>query len=338
MTTKQLLAALLFLLLLPRPGAAQCPLLLDSLQWEEVLRDDFTGAALDTALWDTNPRVQGQPYYGWGCEWYDSRDTSLTRVSNGVLQLRATRWRNANGQLKDSVDNIIGPGKAARQLIYRAGMINLKHKRLLESYGVYEARLKLPIREGAWPTFWLWSCPTEIDIVDGVGYWGEGEGLLCNVIDNRMPTADHGGNTCNPPLEANPAPKVARDHSKRIKRIPVGRHRHTHVKALTEQFNTFTLVWTPNDARFYINGRPTFGATRDEVGTVQDFVTLMVNMQMYPWGGDEDAVLEVDYVRILKPRAPAGGGSRPYASTLAVDPACVAQPPSWLARVWEQIW
>ena len=302
---------------------AQCPLQLDAARWEEVLRDDFNGPVLDTALWDTRPRIFGGKLYGWGSEWYDTADTSLVRVQHGALHLRATRWRRPDGTPIDSLDPQ-NPGRQYPVLKYRAGMILLKTRHIPPGFGAYEARLKLPPNSAAWPTFWLWSCPTEIDIVDGVDY-NEG-GILTNVIDNR---AD--GRRCPPLAQADPAPVVRPNLGRRIGRIPVGPRKKTGLEVLAG-FNTFTMVWEPDVVRFFINGGLVQAVPRSKVGTVPEYACLMLNMQMYPWAGDDDAVLDVDYVRILKPRAPAGA-ARPYASTSPFDPACAARPRTLRGRL-----
>jgi beta-glucanase (GH16 family) len=325
------LLGLFLMLASPLPLLAQsCPLQLDSARWEEVMRDDFSGPALDTTLWDRTPRKER--LYGWGTEWYDAHDTSLVTVRNGIARLKATRWRYPDGRTRDSLSNE-DPSRPNRLVQYRSGMLNLNGDRLDEAYGVYEARLRLPANVGAWPTFWLWSCSTEIDIMDGVDYSGPNIGAASNVIDNRLkadgiPVDDY---NCVP-LEASPAPSVKHSLEYHAVSVPVkANQKGESLSRLTTEFNTFSVVWTPDEVQFFINGWHTVTVPKSVVATVQDYVMLMINMQMAPWAQGEDVFLDVDYVRILKPRRPAGSSTepRPYATTSFTPLNCGPRPRRW---------
>jgi beta-glucanase (GH16 family) len=97
-------------------------------------------------------------------------------VSGGVLQLTAQqRATTCNGQAKQWV----------------SGLVTTRHK-FSQTYGRFEARMKLPVVAGTWPAFWLmpenptygqWPNSGEIDVMEYVAkpidlvyqsvHWGE---------------------------------------------------------------------------------------------------------------------------------------------------------------------
>ncbi len=140
----------------PAPGAtkncavsnAPSPYLQDAAQYTLTFRDEFSGTAIDTRLW--NDHI-----------WYEpSAATRDHSVNNGLLKI----WpqADANGEFKSR--------------------ILTTDQRFSQAYGYFEMEAKLPIGRGVWPAFWLLNSETpetgspEIDIMeaypgDDTGYW-----------------------------------------------------------------------------------------------------------------------------------------------------------------------
>lgn len=302
----------------PLAAQAQGKLRFDPLVWEEVHRDDFNGTQLDTTLWQTFVPYGGK-YFGWGSEWYDSTpDRPLVTVAGGAAHLRAVRWHDENGQLINLVDST-NPKRTVR---YRSGLLLGKRDGPLheEGFGAWEARLKLPVESGAWPAFWLFSGPTEIDILDGVNYDADVAkpgGILNNVIQNNSP----------PPSYADECRYEPWDTPEWV----------TH---FNDDYHVYTLVWTPELVAFFLDGREIRTVPKSVVGTTGNVAhDLMVSMQTYVWAdADESFALDVDYVRVLKPRRlPSDGtpGVRDY--SVAMSTYEVPDPTSRVGRLLRQL-
>lgn len=115
-----------------------------------VFSDEFDGAALDTAKWQT--------CYPYGCrndnngelQWYTADNVA---VSGGTLRLTARR-ESANGYA------------------YTSGVVT-SYGAWHGTYGYFEARMKLPAGRGLWPGFWTspypGGWPPEIDVMENLG-------------------------------------------------------------------------------------------------------------------------------------------------------------------------
>lgn len=283
---------------------AQCKLLLDFANpnsgWTIVARDEFddpthTGRP-NPSFWQLRPGGPDQ-YAGWGSEWYDTSDSSLVTVSGGAAHLRATRWRDAQGNPLSVQKGTYSDG-APRYVKYRSGMLHSVGPFVLPSYGAYEARLKLPANgEDAWPTFWLWANQgTEIDMLDGarIDNWPyaypSNPGLLSNVIDWHSPATTQPRPTCG-----------------RISKLWADPW-WSHATLLSRQYNTYTMVWTPDRVTFFFNGREIHTVPHTSITTVQQWSELFINLQTTSWtNSTTDFQMDVDYVRLLRPTCMVNG-------------------------------
>jgi beta-glucanase (GH16 family) len=120
------------------------------LVWEE----NFDGETLNGKFWNID-MGNGCPICGWGNNERQLYNDKNVRVENGNLIITAKR----NGDM------------------YTSGRINSKSKKEFK-YGRMEARAKLPMGQGLWPTFWMlgfdynevgWPKSGEIDILEYVG-------------------------------------------------------------------------------------------------------------------------------------------------------------------------
>jgi len=126
---------------------------------ELVMSDEFdTNGAPNAAIWDYNI---GTGFNGWGnneLQYYSDRSDNVT-VQNGVLIITAKK-EEFNGSSYTSA-RLLTKGKFE------------------QTYGRFEARMRLPYGQGIWPAFWLlgddsngteiWPQIGEIDIMEYVG-------------------------------------------------------------------------------------------------------------------------------------------------------------------------
>ncbi|RZL14930.1 MAG: glycosyl hydrolase family protein [Hymenobacter sp.] len=333
-------AKMLLLALLLRGAAlptayAQCKLRLDFSNpgsgWTIVARDEFddptrTGRP-NPSFWQVRPGGPDQ-YAGWGSEWYDTSDSSLVTVSGGAAHLRATRWRDAQGNPLSVQHGVYSDG-SPRYVKYRSGMLRSTGPFNLPSFGAYEARLKLPANgEDAWPTFWLWANQgTEIDMLDGarVDNWPysypSNPGLLTNVIDWHNPGRPQAAPNCG-----------------RLSRIWSSPW-WSQATLLSRQYNTYTMVWTPTKVTFFFNGREIHTVLHTSIKTVQQWSELFINLQTTSWtNSTADFQLDVDYVRLLRPTCMVNGTCAPdyvmdessYKSSYEAINHDISQPvPNW---------
>jgi len=288
-----------------RPAQAQYRLRFDDAVWEKTFEDNFDGTTLNTLEWATSPDKTGNPNRqldGWGSEWYDAQDTSLVTVSQGAAHLKAKRW--VSDQLAPRAETIATNNTTPRIVRYRSGMLlsrggypDWRAHSLQSAFGAWEARIKLPTNGNAWPAFWLWSPGTEIDIVDGMNVANdEQSGLFSNVSDGFYKDS-----AAVPHYQQNAAP-----HRLRIWADPS----KPYVTVLSENFHTYSIVWTPSTLTFFVDGVETRTVPRSVVVTRDGYPEIRLTLQMWYWAGSEakpnlaeTAQMDVDWVRIRKPKA-----------------------------------
>ena len=125
--------------------------------FELKLAEDFSGAEINTELWNTSLKVFGR----WGDRYHN--DSYLNYLSDedvllegGLLRLRAEQ-RSVEGDNPPGVYD------------YSAGMVS-SHDKFSFLYGYIEIRAKFPGGPGVWPAFWLMpqshQWPPEFDIAE----------------------------------------------------------------------------------------------------------------------------------------------------------------------------
>jgi len=156
-------------------------------------------------------------------------------------------------------------------------------------YGYFEMRAKLPGGRGTWPAFWMlpqnfqnWPRDGEIDIMEYVGY----------------------------------RPDVTQSsvHTEAYNHVAGTEKTNTHSAPGAERkFYTYSLLWTENEIKTYIDGIEYFSFKNDQAGNKS---TWPFNVPFYlklnlaiggNWGGaqgvDESilpATYEIDYVRVYQ--------------------------------------
>ncbi len=134
-------------------------------RWVEVWRDDFEGpsnSAPDASRWNVEVRPQGQN---------QEQDYDTDRRENSFLD------GSGNLVIKAYRENFVdGSGRPSSQP-YTSARLNTKGH-FEQTYGRFEAKIRLPSGKGLWPAFWLlgsnigdvgWPNCGEIDILEMAG-------------------------------------------------------------------------------------------------------------------------------------------------------------------------
>lgn len=166
------------------------------------------------------------------------------------------------------------------------------HRNTGFQYGYFEARMRLPKGKGTWPAFWMmpvqdgrWPACGEIDIMEEVGV--EAGDVVATIH-------------CE-----------AYNHTKGTQKTKVLKEPTSE-----EDFHVYSLLWTADCIRMYVDGKPSLVFPNDGKG---DVATWPFNKPFYPifnvaWGGDwgghagvdESALpltMEVDYIRVYQQKA-----------------------------------
>ena len=249
--------------------------LLSYQNYELVFEDNFDGPVLDRSRWNVELHEPGWVNEEWQ-EYVDSEKNIFLR--DGKLLIRP---------LKTALED----GRAA----YTSGRISTQYKHDF-TYGLFEARLKVPRGKGFLPAFWLMTTDE-----DKYGQWPEcGEIDIMEVMGDRTGT-NHGTIHYGLPHEQDQG-TVTLDQGD-----------------FTEEFHNFALLWEPGLLRWYVDGIQFYQVSQwysaGEDGIRKDFPAPF-NHDMYVilnlavggnWVGYPDettdfdnAVFAVDYVRVYQ--------------------------------------
>jgi beta-glucanase (GH16 family) len=186
--------------------------------WSLVWSDEFngpSGSAVDSTKWFYD--VGGN---GWGnneLETYTSRAVNA-HLEDGSLVIKVVK------------ETFAGPDNITRN--YTSARLLSKNK-FSQTYGRFEARVKIPYGQGLWPAFWMLGSN-----IDTAGWPGCGE---IDVMENigKEPSIVHG--TFHGPGYSGAKGVTA------AFTLPDGRK-------FSDDFHTFTVEWEPNVMRFYVDG------------------------------------------------------------------------------------
>lgn len=167
----------------------------------------------------------------------------------------------------------------------------ITHGRFSFTYGVVEARIKIPFGQGIWPAFWMlgenfgevgWPACGEIDIMENIG---KEPGIVHGTVHGP---GYSGANGIGGPLA-----------------LPGGR-------ALRDEFHIFAVEWQPGIIRWYMDNQPYFELMQAQIpkGTPWPFdhpFFLLLNMAVGgEWPGAPDdttvfpQVMLIDFVRVYQ--------------------------------------
>lgn len=193
-----------------------------------TFRDDFNDATLNLSKWKVIEGVVRDPYHTIEKQWYSAQNIELR---DGYLYLFAKK--NVQKQKSYSIWLKDGMKGFQESFNYSSAEINSKQK---FKYGKYEIRCKLPKGKGFFPAFWMFGSPpwNEIDVFE---FWNEkrANGEIKSKLLSRKHKMnihyDYDGdgisNNC-------PSSYKGPDFS--------------------EDFHTFTLIWTPYRLEWYVDG------------------------------------------------------------------------------------
>jgi beta-glucanase (GH16 family) len=267
--------------------------------WKLVLNENFEGTSLNPKVWNHNLWFPGS--INQEQQFYQAGNV---HVRDGKLVLTSRKEAAATGW----------DGSAPNQpktLPYTSGLIQTRGKFDM-AYGVYEARVKLPKGKGFFPAFWLKSypipggknAPPEIDVMENLGHESRIYHTYHHILDGK--DAHSPGNW------------MGEDFS--------------------SDFHTFTVEWTPNHIRWFVDGVERRKAFTNAAAIWDKPMFLLLNLAIGSgWSGLPDEktpfpqTLEADYVRAwqLTPAALAAEAARR---------AQVLAPPQVLAPAVEASW
>ena len=241
-------------------------------KYKLVFSDDFDGNALNTNLW----HVHNAPGVRKGGYW----SLDQASVENGNLVIRT--------QYKE--DGEFGSGW------YTCGLET--HGTYEHKYGYYECRCILPKGQGMWSAFWLMN--PNVNKLNGHAR----EGAELDIFES--PYYFLKGNRSH--LVTSNIHYNGYELQTKYKNVAITRLANDPY----ENYNTYGMLWTPDEYIFYVNGyevgRSAFGGVSDQ----QEYLILSCEVDgaaatpTYGWSGhiernDRDtfcAEFLVDYVRV----------------------------------------
>jgi beta-glucanase (GH16 family) len=242
--------------------------------YQLVWSDEFNGAdgsAPDATKWAIQTGGNG-----WGnneLEYYTARPQNV-RVSGGNLVITAAK------------EDYTGPDGVTQH--YTSARMQTKGL-FSQTYGRFEARIKIPKGQGMWPAFWMlgadidtnpWPACGEVDIMENIG---------------KEPAINHGS------LHG---PGYAPGNVTASYTIPTG--------ALSDDFHLYAVEWEAQQVRFYVDSTlySTFTSANLPSGSPWEFnkpFFILLNVAVGgEWPGAPDGTTQfpqqmmVDYVRVYQ--------------------------------------
>ena len=245
-------------------------------QWTLVWSDEFNGpngSAVDASKWVTETGGNG-----WGndeLEYYTSRpQNAYQQDGNLVIKVLQEKYTGSDGVTRN----------------YTSARLKTLGK-FSQTYGRFEARIKIPRGQGIWPAFWMlgndidkpgWPDCGEIDIMENIG---KEPALVHGTIHGPGYSGAHG---ISASYGASGGPSMADD------------------------FHVFAVDWEPNAIRFYVDDHLYATRTPADLPKGTKWVYhhrffLLLNVAVGGgWPGSPDASsvfpqeMLVDYVRVYR--------------------------------------
>ena len=248
--------------------------------WKLVWSDEFNGP--DASVVNPSKWVIEVGGEGWGnqeLEYYTNRLQNVF-IQDGSLVIQARR------------ENYTGPDGVSRN--YTSARLKTAGK-FSQTYGRFEARIKIPAGQGMWPAFWMlgddidkagWPACGEIDIMENVG---------------KEPSTVH-GSIHGPGF-------VGGDGIEAAYTLPAKRR-------FADDFHIFAVEWEANAIRLYVDENLYVTRTRADLRPGWKWVFdhpffVLLNLAVGgDWPGNPDATavfpqtMLVDYVRVFQRATP----------------------------------
>jgi beta-glucanase (GH16 family) len=247
--------------------------------WTLVWSDEFNGAAglsFDRAKWVAD--IGGA---GWGNqerEFYTTRSENIVLDGNGHLVI------SARAEAPGSTYSCwYGPCGYTSARIKTKGLFS-------QTYGRFEARIRIPRGQGLWPAFWMLG-----DNIDGVGWPRSGE---IDIMENigREPAIVHG--TMHGPGYSGGS--------------GIGGPFALSRGAFADDFHVYAVEWSPGLIQWFVDDNEYFRTTQASIPVSTTWVFdhpffLLLNVAVGgSWPNDPDATTSfpqtmlVDYVRVYR--------------------------------------
>ncbi|MFN2260627.1 MAG: family 16 glycosylhydrolase [Psychroflexus sp.] len=232
-----------------------------------VMEDEFNGSELNSNLWTYET---GTGTDGWGnqeLQYYTDRPENV-KVEEGILTITAQR------------ESFQGSNFTSARIITK--------DKFEQTYGRFEARIKLPWGRGLWPAFWLLGAD-----IDQVGWPQTGE---VDIMEYRGqdPTIVH-GSVHGPGYSAGNA--VTKTFDLVDSRFDT-------------DFHVFGIEWGPNYINFYVDDSLYNRITPEDVSGEWVYdkpFFILINMAVggtFVGSPSDDTVfpqtLEIDYIRVYE--------------------------------------
>ena len=240
-----------------------------------VWSDEFSGA--DGSSPDSSKWTYDMGGKGWGnneLECYTNR-TQNAQIQGGNLVITALK---ENFTCSDGVASNYTSARLKTQSLFS------------QSYGRFEARIKIPVGQGMWPAFWMlgnnitsvsWPACGEIDIMENIG---------------KEPGTVHGS------LHSSSTVARTSDATAAFS-LPAGQN-------FADDFHLYAVEWEPGTVRFYVDSNlyATFTQSQWPAGGAWIFdhpFFIILNVAVGgDWPGSPDSTtvfpqqMLVDYVRV----------------------------------------
>jgi beta-glucanase (GH16 family) len=230
--------------------------------WAMTFSDEFDGTSLDLTKWITTYPF-GYRTNNDEVEWYVD---NAQVVANGALKLVAKHETAHTGYP------------------YSSGMI-CSYNKFSQSYGYFEARMKIPAGRGLWPAFWICPYPSvwppEIDVMENLGYDPSLIYMTSHYSANYPSAGEPYGGSYQ------------------------GTYGGTN---FSTSFHRFGVEWSSTAIVWYVDGVERYRVTQKVPVLGQGFtgMYMIANLAVGgSWAGDPDPTLfptqlEIDYIRAFK--------------------------------------
>ncbi len=175
-----------------------------------VFEDNFDGTELDRTSWNVELHEPGWVNAEWQ-EYVDSKDNIF--IEDGKLVIRPIKTKGEDG--KD---------------YYTSGRISTQNKKDF-TYGVFEARLKVPKGVGYLPAFWLMATDENV-----YGQWPRCGEVDIMEVHGSEPTTTYATLHYGNPHAQSQGKKTLTEGS------------------FADDFHTFTVEWNPGEIKWFVDG------------------------------------------------------------------------------------
>ncbi|OGV39070.1 MAG: hypothetical protein A2X48_18090 [Lentisphaerae bacterium GWF2_49_21] len=240
--------------------------------WTMTFDEEFDGKEIDMKKWN----IYGPNYWDKKSHW--TKDNLI--LGNGVVKFKFEKKRGFHNDdpNEKKPQNLSGSNESD----YACGYLD-SYGKWVQRYGYFEARVKLPVAPGLWPTFWMmpdrgaaagpqWKRANtgdgamEFDIMEHLTRWGP----------YRHNIAFHWDG-----------------YGKEHKQTGTG---NIYVQPDKDGFITCGMLWIPGKVIYYSNGREIARWEADRISTVPSHFIFEVTTGGWDNNAVDDSKLPVDYV------------------------------------------